>query len=82
MIYTDCNATPAPLASPPMFSALKNFINDLTGEAERPKAFEAADYQLAAAALLVHIASVDGEFDDKEKVAHPAARRGALRPSR
>ncbi|AZG75328.1 TerB family tellurite resistance protein [Methylocystis rosea] len=50
-----------------MFSALKNFINELTGEAERPKAFEAADYQLAAAALLVHIASVDGQFDDKEK---------------
>lgn len=50
-----------------MFSALKNFINELTGEAERPKAFEAADYQLAAAALLVHIASVDGQFDDTEK---------------
>lgn len=50
-----------------MLSALKNFISELTGEAERPKAFDAADYQLAAAALLVHIASVDGDFDDAEK---------------
>ncbi len=50
-----------------MLTVLKNFINELTGEAERPKPFEAADYQLAAAALLVHIASIDGEFDDKEK---------------
>ena len=33
--------------------------------AKRP--FEAADYQLAAAALLVHIASVDGEFDAEER---------------
>ncbi|MGD9542269.1 TerB family tellurite resistance protein [Methylocystis sp.] len=50
-----------------MLSALKNFISELTGEAEGPKPFEAADYQLAAAALLVHIASVDGDFDDSEK---------------
>jgi len=50
-----------------MLTALKNFINELTGEAERPKPFEAADYQLAAAALLVHIASIDGEFDDNER---------------
>jgi uncharacterized tellurite resistance protein B-like protein len=50
-----------------MFDALKSFIAELTGEAERPKSFEASDYQLAAAALLVHIASIDGEFDDDEK---------------
>jgi uncharacterized tellurite resistance protein B-like protein len=50
-----------------MLAALKNFISELAGEAEGPRPFEAADYQLAAAALLVHIASIDGEFDDKEK---------------
>ncbi|MBM3562762.1 MAG: TerB family tellurite resistance protein [Alphaproteobacteria bacterium] len=50
-----------------MLAALKNFINELAGEADAPKPFEAADYQLAAAALLVHIASIDGEFDDREK---------------
>jgi len=49
-----------------MLDALKNFINELTGDS--PKAqVEAADYQLAAAALLVHIASIDGEFDEDER---------------
>jgi uncharacterized tellurite resistance protein B-like protein len=51
-----------------MLDALKSFIAELTGEADRPKSFEAADYQLAAAALLVHIASIDGDFDDDEKL--------------
>jgi len=51
-----------------MLDALKNFINELTGDAPSAKGFEAADYQLAAAALLVHIASIDGEFDDDERV--------------
>ena len=51
-----------------MLQILKNFINELTGEADSAaKPFEAADYQLAAAALLVHIASIDGEFDDNER---------------
>lgn len=50
-----------------MFDALKSMIAELTGEADRPKPFEAADYQLAAAALLVHIASIDGDFDADEK---------------
>jgi uncharacterized tellurite resistance protein B-like protein len=50
-----------------MFAALKSFLNELTGEAPRQKVFEAVDYQLAAAALLVHLASIDGEFDDAEK---------------
>lgn len=50
-----------------MLDALKNFINELTGDAPSVKDFDAADYQLAAAALLVHIASIDGEFDDDER---------------
>ncbi|WP_363346927.1 TerB family tellurite resistance protein [Methylocystis echinoides] len=50
-----------------MLDLLKTFIADLTGEAERPKPFETADYQLAAAALLVHIASIDGDFDADER---------------
>lgn len=48
-----------------MLDLIKSFIADLTGEAGRP--YEADDYQLAAAALLVHIASIDGDFDDEEK---------------
>jgi uncharacterized tellurite resistance protein B-like protein len=50
-----------------MFDALKSFIAELTGEADRPKPYESADYQLAAAALLVHIASIDGDFDAEER---------------
>ncbi|MGJ0509780.1 MAG: TerB family tellurite resistance protein [Methylocystis sp.] len=50
-----------------MFDALKSFIAELTGEAAAPKPYEAADYQLAAAALLVHIASIDGDFDEDER---------------
>jgi uncharacterized tellurite resistance protein B-like protein len=50
-----------------MFDALKSLIAELTGEADKPRLFESADYQLAAAALLVHIASIDGDFDDAEK---------------
>ncbi|GLI92480.1 TerB family tellurite resistance protein [Methylocystis echinoides] len=50
-----------------MFDALKSLISELTGETPAPRPLEAADYQLAAAALLVHIASIDGEFDDDER---------------
>jgi uncharacterized tellurite resistance protein B-like protein len=50
-----------------MFDSLKTFLGDLSRGAPRESHFEAADYQLAAAALLVHLASVDGEFDDKER---------------
>jgi len=50
-----------------MLDALKNFINELTGDAPSAKGYDTADYQLAAAALLVHIASIDGEFDDDER---------------
>lgn len=34
-----------------MLDALKNFINELTGDVPSAKGFEAADYQLAAAQL-------------------------------
>lgn len=50
-----------------MFDALKTLIAELTGEAAPPRPFESADYQLAAAALLVHIASIDGDFDETER---------------
>lgn len=50
-----------------MLDALKKFIGELTGEAEPSQADAVADYQLAAAALLVHIASIDGDFDTDEQ---------------
>ena len=49
-----------------MLDALKNFINELTGDAPATQV-DSADYQLAAAALLVHIASIDGDFDEDER---------------
>ena len=50
-----------------MFESLKAFLGDLAGETPRETPFEAADYQLAAAALMVDLASVDGEFDARER---------------
>ncbi len=50
-----------------MLDALKKFIGELTGETGPAQAAVAADYQLAAAALLVHIASIDGDFDADEQ---------------
>lgn len=65
-----------------MFDALRTFIAELTGEAERQKPLESADYQLAAAALLVHIASIDGDFDDDERarIQHLVEERFGLSP--
>ena len=50
-----------------MFDSLKSFLGELLGEAPPERVYEAKDYRLAAAALLVHIASIDGEFDEKER---------------
>ncbi len=49
-----------------MFDTLKSFIGELF-EAPEERAFEEQDYRLAAAALLVHIAAVDGVFDPGER---------------
>jgi len=51
-----------------MFDTLKGFLDDLFTEAPaRERPFEASDYPLAAAALLVHVANVDGVFDARER---------------
>jgi uncharacterized tellurite resistance protein B-like protein len=49
-----------------MLDALKTFLDELGGPPRR-RQFEADDYRLAAAALLVHLASIDGEFDEEER---------------
>ena len=43
-----------------MLESLKNFISDLTGGDKHPARFEGNDYRLAAAALLIHAATIDG----------------------
>ncbi|QGM44579.1 TerB family tellurite resistance protein [Methylocystis heyeri] len=50
-----------------MFDALKGFLSEIAGGEPSERRFEANDYRLAAAALLVHIATIDGEFDANER---------------
>jgi uncharacterized tellurite resistance protein B-like protein len=44
-----------------MLDSLRNFISELAGGNKHPGRFEENDYRLAAAALLVHAASIDGK---------------------
>jgi uncharacterized tellurite resistance protein B-like protein len=44
-----------------MLDSLKNFISELTGGNKHPGRFEENDYRLAAAALLIHAATIDGK---------------------
>jgi uncharacterized tellurite resistance protein B-like protein len=51
-----------------MFDSFIKFVSDLTGGEKHPGHFEDSDYRLAAAALLVHAAAIDGDIG-------PAARQ-------
>jgi uncharacterized tellurite resistance protein B-like protein len=51
-----------------MFNSFVKFVSDLTGGEKHPSHFEDNDYRLAAAALLVHAAAIDGDVG-------PAARQ-------
>ena len=46
-----------------MLEALKTFFSELAGGSKQER-FEETDYRLAAAALLVHAASIDGEASE------------------
>jgi len=50
-----------------MLESLKNFLSDLSGESKRQDAFAEDDYRLAAAALLVHVCTVDGDISPAER---------------
>src|SRR5262245_53678677 len=50
-----------------MLAALKQFFNELTDGAKSPARFDDNDYRLAAAALLIHVASVDGGMSAAER---------------
>ena len=47
-----------------MFEAFKNFVADLASGERHPSGFGPDDYRLAAAALLVHAAVIDGKFTE------------------
>lgn len=50
-----------------MFAAFRQFLSEMTEGQKAPGRFDDNDYRLAAAALLVHTASIDGNFDDSER---------------
>jgi uncharacterized tellurite resistance protein B-like protein len=49
-----------------MFDSLKHFLADFSGAAAA-REFGEDDYRLAAVALLIHLAEVDGAIDEAEK---------------
>ena len=51
-----------------MFEALKRFISDVSTRPEDEAGFAPDDYRLATAALLVHVANVDGKIDQAERM--------------
>ena len=51
-----------------MFEALKNLVADLVREDGEPRAFADDDYRVAAAALLVHVADIDGDMAAPERL--------------
>ena len=50
-----------------MFESLKGFISDFVEGGKHPSQFGDDDYRLAAAALLVHAAAIDGEMLASER---------------
>ena len=50
-----------------MLDSLKNFISELTGGEKHPDRFEQNDYRLAAAALLIHASTIDGNMTGVER---------------
>lgn len=50
-----------------MFEAIKNFVADFTGGDKHPDSFSPDDSRVASAALLIHAATVDGNFGDAER---------------
>jgi uncharacterized tellurite resistance protein B-like protein len=50
-----------------MFEAFKHFVAEITEGDKRPSQFAENDYRLAAAALLVHAAAIDGDISQNER---------------
>lgn len=50
-----------------MFEAFKSFVTEMTSGDKHPVGFEENDYRLAAAALLIHAAAIDGNISGTER---------------
>src|SRR5436190_9523221 len=50
-----------------MLESLKQFLADLAGGTKPQHHFQEGDYRLAAAALLIHVSTIDGEASSAER---------------
>jgi uncharacterized tellurite resistance protein B-like protein len=50
-----------------MFDAFRKFLSDCSSGDKHPSRFADDDYRLAASALLVHVAAIDGEVSPVER---------------
>src|ERR1700716_1491648 len=50
-----------------MFDSFRKFLSEVSEGGKHPTHFEHNDYRLAAAALLVHPAAIDGNISDRER---------------
>ena len=50
-----------------MFEGFRKFLNEVASGGKQPAHFAPNDYRLAAAALLVHVAGIDGSISDVER---------------
>ena len=50
-----------------MFDSFRKFLSEVSESGEHPIHFDHDDYRLAAAALLVHAAAIDGGISDVER---------------
>jgi len=59
-----------------MLKEIKEFVRELTGETKAQGQFGENDYRLAAAALLVHVATLDHELSEKGRAKLHAILKG------
>lgn len=50
-----------------MLDSIRNFVAELAGGAKHPARFEENDHRLAAAALLIHASTIDGNMTAAER---------------
>jgi uncharacterized tellurite resistance protein B-like protein len=50
-----------------MFASFRKFLSEVAGGDKQPGRFDHNDYHLAAAALLIHAAAIDGDISDVER---------------
>ena len=50
-----------------MFESFRNFVTEFVDGGKHPSQFADNDYRLAATALLVHAAAIDGDMSKRER---------------